>query len=161
MLFRSLFHSLLQDELILKNHSSMNKTSFYKNRPRTCHPPPPPRTANVEKNTYGLKHERASHWAGGLRSQWSALSHRKLSAFQFQSMTVCLQLLVLKATQDHVIVGAGLATGIIQTRVRKLTLAQRSPIRQECPFIKGDPMTFWGLSENAEKQGGKRWKVKC
>lgn len=81
----------------------------------------------------------------------------QMSAFQFRSTTLRFSISLMKPTWDYVIVGSGLTTESLELK----NFSQRNSIRQECPFIKGDPMTFWGLSENAENQGGKRWKVKC
>lgn len=61
----------------------------------------------------------------------------QMSAFQFRSTTLRISISVMKPTWDYVIVGSGLTT-----ESSKLEFKNLHPIRQECPFIKGDPMTF-------------------
>lgn len=62
----------------------------------------------------------------------------QMSAFQFRSTTLRFSISLMKPTWDYVIVGSGLTTESLELK----NFSQRNPIRQECPFIKGDPMTF-------------------
>lgn len=74
----------------------------------------------MEKNTYGLKHERTSHWAGHQVSveHTVTVETSQMSAFQFRSTTLRFSISLMKPTWDYVIVGSGLTTESLELKKR-------------------------------------------